>query len=41
MGASAEHRDASAGRWKAVALPSSAALCGLMAAVRAHGCRGL
>ena len=31
MGASEEPRDASAGRWKAVALPSSAALCGLMA----------
>jgi hypothetical protein len=30
MRAAAEPRDASAGRWKAVALPPSAAWCGLM-----------
>ena len=41
MGASAEPRDASAGRWKAVALPSSAALCGLMAGCGRTGAVGV
>ena len=41
MGASEEHRDASAGRWKAVALPSSAVLCCLMAGCGRTGAVGV
>jgi hypothetical protein len=40
MGVSAEHRDASAGPWKAVALSPAAALCGLMAGGRRTGAVG-
>ena len=40
MGASAEPRDASARRWKAVALPPSAVLVQPDGGMRAHGCRG-
>ena len=41
MGASEEHRDASAGRWKPVLRPSSAALCGLRAGGGRTGAVGL
>ena len=40
MGASEEHRDASAGRWKAVALLSCSRLVRPDGGMRAHGCRG-
>ena len=40
MGASAEPREASARRWKAVALPASAVLCGLMPACGRTGAVG-
>ena len=41
MGASKEHRAASAGRWQAVAFPSAAALYGLMAGCGRTGAMGV
>ena len=41
MGASAEPREASAGRWKAVCAPAISRLVRPDAGMRAHGCRGV